>query len=182
MNLLRLCRLAAVALVVILASVLVAAPASAQYIPPGVPRISISGPVNGSITVTGTGFAPGENVCFTVDSQPPVCKLADANGTVTVVMSTASLGAGRHTVTASGPVSGSVTAYFFISPPGPGSVTPPGATASGAASPGGSGRSSGLGGLSFTGSNAIVPLALGGVLLILLGFGAVVLSRRRTRR
>ncbi len=101
-------------------------------------------------------------------------KEVDSNGRVTFTFNTAGLGVGAHTIQIKGLQSGIVLrASFTVVAAGAG-------TGSGTLASGGTAVTSGSGsGLAFTGSNAIVPLAFAGGVLLAVGGGAVVAGRRR---
>lgn len=136
-----------------------------------------------SLTATGFGFAPGASVTGRALSTPVDLGtvVAGADGTAAFTVSTATLDPGRHTVELT---SGTtvLTADFTVTAPtaGSGDVTSSGGTGSGQYGSGPvSNGPSGQSPLALTGSNAVVPLSVAGVLLVSLGAGVVVAGRRR---
>lgn len=120
--------------------------------------------------------------------------IADANGAAKFTFSTAGLAAGSYTVTVTGQTSGRTASATFTILGAQGSGLPGGNNAGGAQAGGGaqaaagaqassnSGSQSGSGSrgaLAYTGTDTVVPLVIGGGVLVAAGAGALVLSRRR---
>ena len=159
-------------------------PTSSAPAPTAGVRLSATTVVQGdSLTATGFGFAPGASVTGRALSTPVDLGtvVAGADGTAAFTVSTATLDPGRHTVELT---SGTtvLTADFTVTAPtaGSGDVTSSGGTGSGQYGSGPvSNGPSGQSPLALTGSNAVVPLSVAGVLLVSLGAGVVVAGRRR---
>jgi LPXTG-motif cell wall-anchored protein len=151
------------------ASALITAPA--MTVPAAVPTKSadLTMPAGASssvaagktITVTGTGYAPGSTVTLAIYSTPTVLTtvVADANGAFTVTVTVpAGLAAGKHTLVAAGVDDLGNARYVNLE------VT---------VTSGGGVR------LANTGADVTVP-ALGGIAVLGLGAGLIVAARRRS--
>lgn len=161
------------------------------------------------ITVNGTGCAPGETVLADLEGFDTASVVADENGSSSFTIETEGLDAGTYTVTLTCADSGAVaSANFTVEAANQGSGQPGtggdeddndnggnndgdnndnGGAMSGNGSNGSDGSNGGSnnasGGssddLAFTGSSAVVPMALGGGVLLAAGVGALALSRNR---
>ena len=112
-----------------------------------------------TITVTGTGYAPGSSVSVVIYSTPQVLTtiVADASGNFTVEVTVpAGLAAGSHTLVASGVDANGVLRYVTL----PVTVT-----------------SAGSAQLAYTGADVLLP-ALGGLAAVVVGAGLIVVRRR----
>jgi len=165
------------------------APALADYPgpSPAPPSVSASTVVSGqSVTFTAGGFAPGSTVTVTDNGVIVGAAGADAHGVFVLSVTIGSVG--THTLTAAGrDASGaplSVTATVEGTASGGSSdgslITGPAGsgTSSGTTS---TGRASGLKPTTLprTGSDLVVPGAISGVALVLMGGTGVVVARRR---
>lgn len=142
------------------------------------PGVSVSSTsADGDVTATGTGFGSGEPVDGTVFSDPIDLgtKNADSSGTVSFSFNVYELGLepGEHTIVMSA-ASQTVSSTFLVPGGGAGAGNADVAQV-------GTGSSSD-GGLAFTGSDAIIPLSIVGVLLLVGGGLALVGSRRSRNR
>jgi titin len=112
-----------------------------------------------TVTVTGTGYAPGSSVSVVIYSTPQVLTtiIADASGNFSVqVTIPAGLAAGSHTLVASGVDASGVLRYVTL----PVTVT-----------------SSGTAALAYTGADVGLP-AIGGLVAVAVGAGLLVARRR----
>lgn len=132
-------------------------------------------------TVTGTGFAPGERVEIQLASTPTLVGTVDADPSGSVALTFAiptATAPGEHTLTLTGPTSGSATVAFTVTaatPPGPGGGGGPGV---GGGDPGTAGDDRGGDGwLAETGPAG--PMGLAALAAALVIAGIVVLHRRR---
>ena len=174
MSALRISRLAVAALLAIGLSFLAAPSAMAQY-GGGSTTTSGSSVTAGQpfvVTVSG-GFTPGEIVTGVLGNVI-VRGTANAQGGVSISFPTAGLNAGNYTATLTGASSGVVSSASV-------SILAAGGVASGSNASGIPANASGsnTGGLAFTGAASVVPLALGGVVLVAAGAGAIVVARKR---
>lgn len=149
----------------------VATPAVEQYAPPtdfGV-ALSLSVVVRGGqvvVLVDGTVAGRPFEVQLLAVPLDLGTVIAGPNGDASTHFPTGSLPPGQYTVQVTAGDTGEVrTAVFTVVTPGGGGASGSGPSASG--------------GLAFTGSNAVVPLGVLGVVLLGGGAGAVVASRRR---
>jgi hypothetical protein len=118
-----------------------------------------------ALTLTYTGFQPGEQVTLVMRSTPVTLGTftADANGTVTAAVTLpASAEEGTHTLTLSGPVTGNRVVGF--------SLAAASEEATVAASP------------EFGGTSLALLVGLGAAALVLLCVGGLVVHRRRAAR
>jgi len=151
----------------IIAVVTLAGPANAvaPYVHQPTLTVSNQTPAAGSsITISGSGFTPGETVTIVLDNGthfPSV--VANSSGSFSEVLVLGVGLSGAHTITATGTTSGH-TAKIQIQVAGVG--------ASGGTTSAGSG-------LAFTGASVIGIIALGG--LLLLGGGLMLLAGRRRK-
>ena len=186
MSALRLTRFSAVAALALGVLLVIAGPASAQpgYGAGGI-TVSLSASASDdSITATGSGFGSGETVTGTVFSNPVDLgtKNADSSCEVSFTFSVQNLSPGEHTVVLSGP-SGSGSATFTVteSRQGGGTAPPENGPSTGGGESGASAAGSLVrilaGVLASIGSNAIMPLSVIGLLLIVGGCAALVSSR-----
>jgi titin len=114
-----------------------------------------------TVTVSGTGYAPGSSVSVVIYSTPQVLTtiVADAAGNFTVEVTVpAGLAAGSHTLVASGVDANGVLRYVTL---------PVTVTAAGTAQ------------LAYTGADVVLP-AIGGLVAVVVGGGLIVASRRRS--
>jgi hypothetical protein len=114
-----------------------------------------------TMTVSGSGYAPGSTVTVLIYSEPQVLTtvVADASGNFTVTVTVpAGLAAGTHTLVASGVDTNGVARYVTL---------PVTVTAAGTAQ------------LAYTGADVVLP-AIGGLVAVAVGGGLIVASRRRS--
>ena len=128
------------------------------------------------VTLSASGFVPGESVDVVLRSTPLVLAtvVADSSGNVTVTVTLpTSLAAGNHTLTLTGSTDAPAFAFTVAAPtpPNPG-TNDPGADNSG------TDAGSGSGALADTGAHVVAPIG-SGLLLVIVGVGLVVLNRRR---
>ena len=159
------------------------APALADYpgpspVPPSVSASTVQ--PGRSVTFSAGGFAPGSTVTVTDNGVVVGTATADANGVFVLSVTIGSVG--THTLTASGTdtngASLSVTATVegvLSGPPDGLLISGPG----GSATSGGSTSGTTLTALPRTGSDLVVPGAVSGVALVLMGGTGVVVARRR---
>jgi len=162
------------AILAVAAAFLLSGTASAQgTYPPSQPTASASATTvveGNSLTVTGSGLTPGDQITATVTpgGRSLGTKTVGANGVVSFTFSTAGFGPGNFTVRLTSPLGVSLSVPFTVV-----SASPAG-FASGPPSGGSSGS-----GLAFTGAAAVIPISIAGLALVGLGAGAVIVSRRR---
>jgi hypothetical protein len=131
------------------------------------------------VTLTGAGFEPGESVQVVLRSAPVVLATTTAaeDGSVTVTVTLPSnLSAGNHTLTLVGSLD--APAFAFKVAAASASATPTATPTDPATTPAPTGTSNQPGGLASTGAT-VIPVAVGAMLLVLLGFGLLGASRRR---
>ena len=149
----------------IIAVVAFAGPANAAYVTPPTVSVSNQAPAAGSsITISGSGFTPGETVTIRLDNGthfPSV--VANASGSFSEVLVLGVNLSGAHTITATGTTSGR-TSSIKIQVGGVGASAIPNASGTG---------------LAFTGASVIGISALGGLLLV--GGGLMLLAGRRRK-
>jgi len=178
---LRPLRFVITAIFAVAAAFLLSGTASAQgTYPPSQPTASASATTvveGNSLTVTGSGLTPGDQVTATVNpgGRSLGTKTVGANGVVSFTFSTAGFGPGNFTVRLTSPLGVSLSVPFTVVSASPaGFASGSGGFVSGS----GSGASSGSG-LAFTGAAAVIPISIAGLALVGLGAGAVIVSRRR---
>jgi hypothetical protein len=181
MSVLRISRLAVAALLSIGLSFVIAPSAMAANYGGGT-TVSTSG---SSVTAgqpfvvtVGSGFTPGETVTGVLGNVI-VRGTANAQGGVSISFPTTGLSAGNFTATLTGASSGVVASASVSILPAAGAVSGSNASGIPANASGSSSTGSNTGGLAFTGAAGVVPLALGGVVLVAAGAGAVVVTRKR---
>jgi len=170
---LRPLRFVITAILAVAAAFLLSGTASAQSYSQPQPTASASATTvveGNSLTVTGSGLTPGDQVTATVNpgGRSLGTKTVGANGVVSFTFSTAGFGPGNFTVRLTSPLGVSLSVPFTVV-----SASPAG-FASGPPSGGSSGS-----GLAFTGAAAVIPISIAGLALVGLGAGAVIMSRRR---
>jgi len=170
---LRPLRFVLTAILAVAAAFLLSGTASAQSYTQPQPTASASATTvveGNSLTVTGSGLTPGDQVTATVTpgGRSLGTKTVGANGVVSFTFSTAGFGPGNFTVRLTSPLGVSLSVPFTVV-----SASPAG-FASGPPSGGSSGS-----GLAFTGAAAVIPISIAGLALVGLGAGAVIVSRRR---
>ncbi len=170
---LRPLRFVITAILAVAAAFLLSGTASAQSYSQPQPTASASATTvveGNSLTVTGSGLTPGDQVTATVNpgGRSLGTKTVGANGVVSFTFSTAGFGPGNFTVRLTSPLGVSLSVPFTVV-----SASPAG-FASGPPSGGSSGS-----GLAFTGAAAVIPISIAGLALVGLGAGAVIVSRRR---
>jgi len=167
----RLTRLIAAFALALSGLLVIAGPASAQpgYGAGGITVSVSSSAPTGPVTITATGFRPGERVTVVVtgtNGRPVVRRLiADSSGTISLTVPAQSLRPGSHRVIVVGR-SGFGTATFRTG--GSGFVSNQGFTPANASTP------------LNAASNAAIPLSILGLLLVA-GGGAAVVNNRRSR-
>jgi len=179
---LRPLRFVITAILAVAAAFLLSGTASAQSYVGGQPTASASATTvveGNSLTVTGSGLTPGDQVTATVTPGGTSLgtKTVGVNGVVSFTFSTAGFGPGNFTVRLTSPLGVSLSVPFTVV-----SASPAGfASGSGGfvAGSGGSASGSGSSGLAFTGAAAVIPISIAGLALVGLGAGAVIVSRRR---
>jgi hypothetical protein len=72
-----------------------------------------SGSANGPLTITGSGFSPGETVAVQFNTSPLSSAIADGNGSFTKASTAPSLASASYIVTATGQSSSRVAAALF---------------------------------------------------------------------
>jgi hypothetical protein len=120
-----------------------------------------------TITVSGSGYAPGSTVSVAIYSTPQVLTtvVADASGNFTVTVTVpAGLAAGEHTLVASGVDNAGNPRYVNL----PVTVSASGTATIAAAT------------LAYTGADVLAP-ALGGLAAVAVGTGLIVVRRRAAR-
>ena len=132
---------------------------------------------NGTVTCTATNFQSGSTVTFTIASTPTLLgtAVADSSGTATLTAPLPSgIEAGTHTVTASGIAADGTP----VSTGTQGTVSPAAAAAANGSAAPATTAATGGGSLARTGSDSSGLVKMG-VLLVALGGGAVLITRKR---
>jgi len=186
---LRPLRFVLTAILAVAAAFLLSGTASAQSYVGGQPTASASATTvveGNSLTVTGSGLTPGDQVTATVTpgGRSLGTKTVGVNGVVSFTFSTAGFGPGNFTVRLTSPLGVSLSVPFTVVSASPaGFASGSGGFVSGSggsvAGSGGSASGSGSSGLAFTGAAAVIPISIAGLALVGLGAGAVIVSRRR---
>ena len=147
----------------------------------GAPSVSASTVQPGrSVTFSAGGFGPGSTVTVTDNGVVVGTATADANGVFVLAVTIGSVG--THTLTASGTDANGAPLSVTATVEGVLSGSPDGLLISGpggSATTGGSTSGTTLTALPRTGSDLVVPGAVSGVALVLMGGTGVVVARRR---
>ena len=154
-----------------------------SWTPADVSSSASSAHAGDTITISGSGFAPGEKVSIELHSTPVVLGSvnADESGAVsTTVTLPADTALGGHEIVLTGAYSGTTGATALtVVAPGGGLVTEPGGATGGSANPSGAGASSAAQ-LAATGSE--LPFGEMGLAALVLVAGAVLVRIRRRQQ